>query len=206
MNGVPRWQHSCSGYFILFKLTRDSADWNCWLRADALARKHKYRFENDSDRVQLLYPASTQYTTGHCCCVYLWQTQNHHNCQLKLVQGGRSLRKPQKHIQQDCQETVWWEHDEHSNNWIDEYICSNNKASFTVTFMPGADSRNDNSYGVFQKATCGFPAKAQPQTLSWDVHCERSEIVELFMQGKKRSISQILTKPITTALWQQGKR
>ena len=27
----------------------------------------------------------------------------------------------------------------------------------------------------FQMATCGFPAKAQPPTLSWDVHCESSQ-------------------------------
>ena len=104
---------------------------------------------------QLLYPASTLYTTGQCCCFYLWQTRNHHNCQLKLVKERGSLRKPQEDIQQDCQETIWWEHDEHSNNWIDEYIGSeleivNYKASFTVTFMLGAHSRNDNSYGVFK--------------------------------------------------------
>ena len=64
--------------------------------------------------------------------------------------AGQKQKK--KHIQQDSQETARWERDEHSEDDIKDFICSELKIvndSAGCTVMPGAQKRRDTSYGLF---------------------------------------------------------
>ena len=57
-----------------------------------------------------------------------------------------------KHIPRDFQETARWEHDEHRDDAIEDFICSelkivNDRAG--LSDVPGVHRRRDNRYGVF---------------------------------------------------------
>ena len=64
--------------------------------------------------------------------------------------AGQKQKK--KRIERDFQETARWEHDEHREDTIEDYIRSelkivNDRAGLSV--MLGADKRRDKRFGVF---------------------------------------------------------
>ena len=64
--------------------------------------------------------------------------------------AGQKQKK--KRIQRDFQETARWEHDEHREDDIEDFIRSelkivNDRAGLTV--IPGAHKRRDYRYGLF---------------------------------------------------------
>ena len=68
------------------QLTWTDADWTCWLTADSQARKHKHKFETDSDNchtVLRLYTAYKQNDAGCCCwCINQSRTAEGSACSL----------------------------------------------------------------------------------------------------------------------------
>ena len=52
-------------------LTRTETDWTCWLTVDTRVRKHKQRFETDSDSCHPLHPEYTTYEQYTAGCPYV---------------------------------------------------------------------------------------------------------------------------------------
>ena len=66
----PHWRHTSLTYSwcgLTLIMTWTDTEWTYWLAADAWVRKHKHKFENDSDScstIHRLYAACKEYTMG----------------------------------------------------------------------------------------------------------------------------------------------
>ena len=61
--------------------------------------------------------------------------------------AGQKQKK--KRVQRDFQETARWEHDEHLEDDIEDFICSELKIVYNragLTFLPGTHKRRDESF------------------------------------------------------------
>ena len=58
----------CSVTWSLLTLT--DADWTCWFTVDSLGRKHKHKFETDSDRGHTIHRLYTSYKQYTACCTW----------------------------------------------------------------------------------------------------------------------------------------